>query len=84
MQLPTKQKRCRKGRVWDSESARIRLVAEEMKTTGAACLFPVVSGVLIPPAKIFVKFGANRLNCWLRILNEFARLPLVLALFSSN
>jgi len=55
-----------------------------MKTTGASRLFPVVSGVLIEARKIFVKFDDNRLNCWLRILNEFARLPIVLALFSSN
>jgi hypothetical protein len=45
---------------------------------------PVVSGVLIWSLEVFVKFAANRLNCWLCILNEFKRLPLVLALFSSN
>jgi len=55
-----------------------------MKTTAASCLFPVVSGVLTEARKILVKFDENRLNRWLRILNEFQRLPLVLALFSSN
>ncbi|WP_206522079.1 hypothetical protein, partial [Mesorhizobium sp. M1A.F.Ca.IN.022.05.2.1] len=44
----------------------------------------VVSEVLIPAPQIFDEFGADRLNCWIPMLNGSSRLPLVLALFSSN
>jgi hypothetical protein len=51
---------------------------------GMLAFSSVVSGVLICASQIFINFGANRRNCWLCIVNEFWRLPLVLALFSSN
>ncbi|CCV05915.1 hypothetical protein MESS2_180004 [Mesorhizobium metallidurans STM 2683] len=54
------------------------------ETIGLSALSPVVSGVLIRTLRIFVKFHWNPRDCWLCILNEFRRLPLVLALFSSN
>jgi hypothetical protein len=51
---------------------------------GTLPLSAVVSGVLIRASQFFFKFGGIRRDCWLCILNEFPRLPLVLALFSSN
>ncbi|MDG4876360.1 hypothetical protein P9273_14790 [Mesorhizobium sp. WSM4935] len=44
----------------------------------------VVSEVLIPSAAIFIEFDAKWPKRWIPMLNEFPRLPLVLALFSSN
>jgi hypothetical protein len=44
----------------------------------------VVSEVLIPRAAIFIEFDAKWPKRWIPMLNEFSRLPLVLALFSSN
>jgi hypothetical protein len=44
----------------------------------------VVSEVLIPIAAIFIEFDAKWLKRWIPMLNGFSRLPLVLALFSSN
>jgi hypothetical protein len=44
----------------------------------------VVSEVLIPLSPIFIEFDAKWLKRWIPMLNEFQRLPLVLALFSSN
>jgi len=44
----------------------------------------VVSEVLIPRPTIFIEFDAKWLKRWIPMLNEFRRLPLVLALFSSN
>jgi hypothetical protein len=45
---------------------------------------PVVSEVLIPLSPIFIEFDAKWLKRWIPMLNGFTRLPLVLALFSSN
>jgi hypothetical protein len=58
--------------------------AARNETPGMLALSPVVSGVLIFASQIFINFSPNRRNCWLCIVNEFRRLPLVLALFSSN
>ncbi|MEI9406781.1 hypothetical protein [Mesorhizobium argentiipisi] len=44
----------------------------------------VVSEVLIPLAAIFIEFDAKWRKRWIPMLNSFSRLPLVLALFSSN
>ncbi|WP_167511940.1 hypothetical protein [Mesorhizobium sp. M2D.F.Ca.ET.147.01.1.1] len=44
----------------------------------------VVSEVLIPLPSIFIEFDAKWLKRWIPMLNEFPRLRLVLALFSSN
>jgi hypothetical protein len=45
---------------------------------------PVVSEVLIPLSPIFIEFDAKPRKSWIPMLNGFLRLPLVLALFSSN
>jgi len=44
----------------------------------------VVSEVLLRKLRIFVEFELDPRNRGVSILNEFQRLPLVLALFSSN
>jgi len=59
-----------------------RIVENERVTKKASV--SVVSEVLIPACGIFIEFEAKRLNCWIPMLNELSRLPLVLALFSSN
>jgi hypothetical protein len=79
IQLPPKQKPCRDGRLQDLRVPRAR-----NETIATAPLVSVVSEVLTGTEQIFVEFSANRRDCWLCILNEFPRLPLVLALFSSN
>jgi hypothetical protein len=58
-------------------------MAENERVTKKASV-SVVSEVLIPARGIFIEFDAKRRNRWIPMLNELSRLPLVLALFSSN
>ncbi|CDX18910.1 hypothetical protein MPLB_1740010 [Mesorhizobium sp. ORS 3324] len=58
-------------------------MAENERKRKAASV-SVVSEVLIQAPEIFVEFSAKRRICWVPMLNSFSRLPLVLALFSSN
>ncbi|TPN76079.1 hypothetical protein FJ987_20870 [Mesorhizobium sp. CU2] len=44
----------------------------------------VVSEIFIPAFRIFIEFDEKPRNRWIPMLNGFLRLPLVLALFSSN
>ncbi|CCV12619.1 hypothetical protein MESS4_440027 [Mesorhizobium sp. STM 4661] len=82
--LPAKQKRRRSGRLQDFLNAPNRSCQRRYEMIRKLPLFSVVSGVLIRTSRIFIKFAGNPRDCWLCILNEFRRLPLVLALFSSN
>jgi hypothetical protein len=55
-----------------------------IETDRRLSMFAVVSEVLISVSRIFIEFERKPRNCTVCILNDFQRLPIVLALFSPN